>query len=360
MGKHLGYRVVETPGGKFRAFVRRGGKYASVTRDTSAAATAWAMAEAAAVLTGVRPQVALPDPSRRVSTADMAAIFLRAKEAQGRSTSHLQNMRGTLDRYAKAVPDLAADDAHRKTDAWVDALRITRVGKHRRKTPAKPMPGYRNRVIAELRAFCRWLVRKEYLQVDPSRTLDKADVGKRIKPQFTLDECARLLAFPSPDPVRQRRLALMLLAGLRSDEAAALTWADIQGGIIYVRKHEGHRLKRGIERLVPLVPLLERLLGPRGDPGSKVAPLPGVNSTVQHGRHFRAYLDAVGVSIEGRTPHSCRHTYAAVMLATGVPTLTLRAQMGHETVTTTEQYVRAAPLHRQAVEGWPIGSFFPD
>jgi integrase len=162
---------------------------------------------------------------------------------------------------------------------------------------------------------------------------------------------------PCADHPRQRWVALMLLAGLRSDEAAALTWDDIQGGHLYVRKHAGYRLKRGKERLVPLQGRLAEILGPAGT--GTVAPLPGARSTVQMGRHFRAFLTHCCLEPRGRTPHSCRHTYGAMLIATGCPDILVKAYMGHESVATTADYAKAAPLHVEAVKGWGMGNLLP-
>ena len=88
-------------------------------------------------------------------------------------------------------------------------------------------------------------------------------------------------------------------------------------------------------------------------PDGQVAPIIDPNLR----RSFPAYLTACGVPIEDRTPHSCRHTYAGFMTATGVPTALLAAYMGHASAATTFGYAQAAARHVQAVAGWPRGEF---
>ena len=353
MAKPLGFRVVPD-GDRWRGFYRDGGKYRSQTWDTEAQATAWASGKAAG---GSVPGIALPVVKCRADTFSLAKSFLAALDIKRRSLSHQDNVRHTLTLMAAAVPDLAAPDAHRQMEAWLESVRLDRVGRHKRKRAKAPSPGYRNRLIAEARAFCRWLVRKEYLTVDPSRTLERATAHREIKAQFSVAEVRQLLA-PCADHPRQRWVGLMLLAGLRADEACALTWDDVQGGHLYVRKHAGHRLKRGKERLVPLQGRLAEILGPAGT--GTVAPLPGVRSTVQMGRHFRTFLVHCGVESGERTPHSCRHTYGAMMIATGAPSILVQAYMGHESMATTSDYAKAAPLHVEAVKGWGMGNLLPN
>jgi integrase len=349
MGTHRGFRVVQE-GGRWRGFYRAGGRYRSQTWDTELEATAWASSHAAG--TAVEPE---PEPVRSDPPA-LVKLYLAALDVRRRSASHRANVKHTLSLMVAAVPDLAANDAHRRLDAWLEGVRIDRIGRHKRKRSKAPSPGYRNRLIAEVRAFCRWLVKKRYLTADPSDVLERAEVRRTIKAQFSVDEVRQLCA-PCADHPRQRWVALMLLAGLRSDEAAAVTWADLQGGQLYVRKHEGHRLKRNKERLVPLQARLTEILGPPGQ--GLVARLPGAHSTVQHGRHFRAFLEHCGLIVGDRTPHSCRHTYGAMMIATGCPDILVKAYLGHESVATTADYAKAAPLHVAAVKGWGMGVLLP-
>jgi hypothetical protein len=47
------------------------------------------------------------------------------------------------------------------------------------------------------------------------------------------------------------------------------------------------------------------------------------------------------------------------MIATGCPDILVKAYMGHESVATTADYARAAPLHVAAVTGWGMGTLVP-
>jgi integrase len=196
-------------------------------------------------------------------------------------------------------------------------------------------------------------MRRDLLVRDPTRAIERAAEADPLRSQFGLEELTRLMAWPSPDPVARRRLALCLYAGLRADEAAALTWADVDqvGGVLLIRIHAGHRLKRGRERIVPIQPELTPMLGDPGQQSAAVAP--------GHPGNFRrawpAVLGRCGVGVNGRSLHSLRHAYAGLMTACGVPGPLLSAYLGHTSAATTMIYTRLAARYVGAVAAWPRG-----
>lgn len=340
-------------------------RYRTKIFDKLQQAEDWAEREAGAIRFGGAA------PVGRCLTAQAAADYLKHLESKGRSKSHRDNVRRTLDAVAAVVPDLTASEAGYGIGAWLDTLTCA--------------PASRNRQLVEVRGLVRWLMRWRRLAHDPTAPLQRVGEDRPLKPQFAADEVVRLLARPTPDPSMHRRVALMLLAGLRDDEAAALRWRDLDlvGGSLLVRKVEGRRLKRNKERIVPLQPALRAILGEIGEPPTfpaydaamapemakprardeaaarrrgtgpdgQVAPIIDRNLR----RSFPAYLQACGIAVEDRTPHSCRHTYAGLMTATGVPTALLAAYMGHGSAVTTFGYAQASARHTRAVEGWPRG-----
>lgn len=340
-------------------------RYRSQSFTKAAAAAAWAEDEAGKIRYGVLA------PASRCLTSTVAADYLRHLDALGRSASHRANVQRTLGELAAVAPELSAADAGYRIQTWLHGLQMA--------------PSSRNRKLVEVRGLVRWLIRWRRISQDPTAALQRVAEARPLKAQFSADEVVNLLALPTPDPSMHRRVALMLLAGLRDDEAAAVRWRDLDlaGGAILVRKVEGRRLKRNKERIVPLQPALRSILGAIGvppvfpaydasdapemaqprardeaaarqrgsGPDGQVAPVIDPNLR----RSFPAYLRACGVPVEDRTPHSCRHTYAGLMTATGVPTALLAAYLGHASAVTTFGYAQAAARHVQAVTGWPRG-----
>ncbi len=312
------------------------GRYRSKTFKDVAKARAWARGEAAAAEVGA-PTAALT--LGKVMLADLRVDYEKGLVARGRSDSHLANVRRTLDEVSQVAPNLADPSAKLSIGRWLDGLTCS--------------ANSRNRKMVEVRAICRWALRHDLLDKDPTRALERADVPDKLKAQFTVAELVHLLALPTPDPAWRIRFAVMLYAGLRDDEAAAITLADLDlsGRTGHVRKHVGHRLKRGKERTIDLQGELLQILCDRG-PG-KVAPVPDKNAR----RGFSKFLKACGVARGERTPHSCRHTYAALMTATGVAGFLLADLMGHSSQATTAEYARLARQHSRAVDGWKRGEF---
>ena len=341
MGEHKGWRLTEDKRtGRWRGLVLIPGTggYRSKTFASQAEARKWARDQAAVAVVG--GPSALEVTGRALASA-MIPTYLAGLEARGRSASHLRNVRRSLEGAMAVAPDLAAAGAGAAIERWLEGM------------PSSPAT--RNRVLTEVRALCHWAMRRDLLVKDPTRAIDRASVPEYLRPQFTVEEVRRLLA------VRHRysrHFALMTLAGLRSGEAGGIRWRDVDraGGILLVRLH-GHRVKRNKERIVPLPQSLALQLGPAGAPDDPVAE--PMTDTVAR-RAWVHLLTLAGVEVQDRSPHSCRHTYAGLMTATGVPGLLLSAYLGHSSADTTMVYTKLAARYAQdpEVRGWGRGELF--
>ena len=108
---------------------------------------------------------------------------------------------------------------------------------------------------------------------------------------------------------------------------------------------------------MPVPAALWPILGPAGPAGAAVAGVGGGSLP----RCFRSYLRACVVPVDGRSPHSCRHTYAGLMTATGLPSGLLSAYLGHSSAATTLGYLSLAGRYAQGEAGqWRRGDLFPD
>ena len=340
MGEHKGYRIRTDASGKTRAEVwnPETQRYRSRSFKDPKEARAWAKSQAAGVLVG-RPEPEMATAAQ--GTKDLAQAYTDNLAARGRSPSHLRNVKRTLAAVTKVVPQLTVKGSGLAIERLLDGAKVS--------------PTSRNRMLVEIRAFCRWCMRRDLLPADPTKAIERATVGRYLRPQFTVAELVRLLSLPTPDPAWHRRFALLVYAGLRADEADALTWADtdLAGKVLLVRHHAGHRLKRGRERIVPLQPELSAILGEPGPLSTQTAPIPDSNDR----RGQAKFLELHGVPVAGRSPHSCRHTYAGLMTATGVPGGLLGAYLGHSSAATTQIYTQLSALFVASVDGWKRGEF---
>jgi integrase len=191
------------------------------------------------------------------------------------------------------------------------------------RNPARSSPGARERI--KLPAAHREM---DYLRLDEiPRYLDACDDGYR--------------------PLAEALIA----TGLRISEALALTWADVDWSarslrVLRSRKAQGHgSTKSDRFRAVGFGSRLEALLrdlrtarapiGPstlvfRGPRGGELS-----RSDVSRDLHKHALEDA-GLRRTVRL-HDLRHTAAASWLAAGLPLIYVQRQLGHASITTTQQ-----------------------
>jgi integrase len=144
---------------------------------------------------------------------------------------------------------------------------------------------------------------------------------------------------------RRALLATLVFAGLRIGELTALRWADIDlaSGRLTVR---ASKTAAGV-RVVDLLPVLHDELAahkanaPNAAPGAFVfATAAGTQPKQDNIRRrvmdaavarVNAKLPESGIPLlpEGLTPHKLRHTFASVLVATGVDPGTVMDQLGH-------------------------------
>lgn len=346
MGEHKGWRVREDPRtGRWVGQVRRPGGYRSRTFDTSAQARAWAKGEAALAVTG-RPSAVLTTGGCLVSVArkDYLADLL----ARRRSPSHIRNVERTLTALQAAAPDLAAHDAGMRIERWLNAW--------------QGAPAGRNKALVEVRGLVHWLQRRDRLDKDPTRAIERAAVDERLRPQLTIAELRRCLFHthwdcprgdgPKADPYHLL-FAVLAYTGMRFQEGAMLRWQDIDwaAGIVTVSLDTGAAVKRRRERIVPLQPELRMLLDAWRRREGRLFQGREHNPS----RGFRAFLERAGVTPAGRSAHSLRHSFAGLLTATGVPTALVGAYLGHTSAATTMLYTKLAARYAMEVAGWPRG-----
>jgi integrase/recombinase XerC len=194
--------------------------------------------------------------------------------------------------------------------------------------------------------------------------------GRKLPPELlTAADIRALLAACSasaPTGVRNRGLLVTLYrAGLRLDETLALTPLDIDvaGGVVHVGRrgvgplHAGHERIAGIDMaaLAIIEEWLEmrRTLGLRGD-GPLFCTLSG---GPLHPAYVRQLLPRLAekAGVDKRVhAQGLRHTHAAELAAEGLPAEVIQAQLGHESLASTDRYLRRMPpidrigaLHRR-------------
>jgi len=205
-------------------------------------------------------------------------------------------------------------------------------------------PATVHRRCAGLSSFFLFLQDMGYAQTNPARQVPLPKLSKPL-PVCLTRETVRKLLEAAKTPWDKALVVLLLSAGLRRSEAAAITLDDLD----LANKQLLVRGKGSKERIVPLadeaVGAIEEYLRHR------------VKTTSRHlfvsrrqGRpvHHRVIADMLGrvikrAGLQGQriSPHALRHTFASHLVRSGVDLRTVQDLLGHTDLKTTAMYLHS-------------------
>lgn len=297
---------------------------------------------AATVVSGSRAKVTA------VTTIGAIDTYLRDKRTTGginRRTE--QQMRGTLYAFASHCPDDPTKITRRHVLRWL-------------RTTGHLAANSRRLYFCTVRQFTSHLLRRGVLRKDPFDDMTTPKLTRAVHRTLADDQVRALLA--ACEVPRERMIVLLgVHVGLRRAELAALEVGDLSlaGRTVLVRRGKG-----GHQRLVPMSaeactaaaryvasealsegPLLRSVRYPQEGIGP---------STV--GAIFRRIAYRSGVKVRAGDSvgaHSLRHTAATSWYESSGDVLAVRDLLGHESLATTQRYVRGMNVERlrAAVEG---------
>jgi len=221
------------------------------------------------------------------------------------------------------------------------------------------------RRIHSLRSFWNYLWENDYTDTNPFRKLSLPKQVRQLPVYLSEDECRSMIAGAGEQKsalLRCRDTALltfMLMTGARRSEVLSLRWADVDlmGKTVRFVAAKGHKTR--------VVPLAER-------PAAELSSWREVRPASDHDYVFTAKsgarlgrrglatalqraLKAGGVGKPGTTPHKLRHSFACLMLRSGVDLNCLQRMLGHSRLDTTGVYLQAtAEDLRQAISKHPL------
>jgi integrase/recombinase XerC len=204
------------------------------------------------------------------------------------------------------------------------------------------------RKLSSLRAFFRFLIRREMLADDPCRGVHNPKQKKGQPNTLNVDQLLTLMRENSgTDPKSLRNLALAELmygSGLRVSEATGLDLedVDISQGLVRVWG------KGNKERLSPLtrpgMESLERYLEQRdafvSDPRERAVFL-GMRGARLDRREVRRILEKMCLKAglpAAVSPHDLRHSFATHLLQGGADLRSVQELLGHKRISTTQRY----------------------
>jgi len=296
---------------------------------------------------GVDPEEA-PRRSKQMKTRAAIGIYLRYKQDAGIVSPRTSStMRGVLYAFAEHCPPDAARITQRDVVRWL-------------RTTTHLAASTRRNVFTTARGFTGWLQRRGTLHRDPFVDLPRPKAPRAVPRSVATPQVRALLA----SCVEPRETVIVVLGvhtGLRCAELAGLEVGDVDlsGRTVFVRRGKG-----GGSRVVPLsveacqvVGRYVAELGLSGGPllRSLSFPQQGIRPGTLGGI-FRALGYRAGVKVragDGVGCHSLRHTFATDTYEATNDVLAVRDLLGHESLATTQIYVRSMNVERlrAAVEG---------
>jgi len=178
-----------------------------------------------------------------------------------------------------------------------------------------------------------------------------ANKGRKLPPELlTPDEVRALLAACSstaPTGLRNRALVVTLYrAGLRLDEALTLLPADVDAaaGVIHVgHRTGGHDREAGIDAAALAIVRRWRQVRSALGIGADAPLFCTLSGGPIHPAYVRQLLPRLAekAGIAKRVhAQGLRYTHAAELAAEGMPAELIQAQLGHESLASTDRYLR--------------------
>jgi len=208
---------------------------------------------------------------------------------------------------------------------------------------AKSAPTAANDLLKKLKMLCRFAVKRDYRQDDPTIPVDRARTkkgGHRTWSEVDIEK------FRETHTSGDERLALELLlnTGQRRSDVVRMGRQHVRGGMITVRQQ-----KTGAQLEIPLHPDLVAALA--AVPGDRMTFLVRRGGKPWHpdsfGHWFNKACKAAGLDV-GLSPHGLRKSMCTRLAEAGCSALQIMAISGHRNIREVETYVEAANQKRLA------------
>jgi integrase len=306
-------------------------------------------------------------------TADVLTDYVQELNRNRRNATHVREVERVLGDLAKVAPDMKASGFYSQVMRWRDGLKAKKnndpkpgeqEGKVRRVEVFDLAPVTINRYTLHVRSLVRYAMDRQELHHNPLASLKDLDEADPIKATFTIPELRSLIGLRDYDNDVWTWAAVMAFTGMRAAEALHLRWQDVnlEDKLATVKLQPGvYDLKRAKERTVPIVAGLHVVL--TDHPHKRDIGFIVNDKDVRDGwntvrcRELGRLCKRAGFDLGDRTPHSFRHTYAAIMVAAREDVFSICRALGHADLKMTEHYSREAAAFRPLItrEGWKPG-----
>lgn len=227
-------------------------------------------------------------------------------------------------------------------------------------------PRSQARVLAGVRAFCRFLTLDGFLPSDPSELLESPRLGQHLPDVLTVEEIDAMVAALPPGkeetPRNHAIIETLYGSGLRVSELVdvRLSRMDLDAQVMIV---EGKGSK---QRMVPMSPVSVELIRDYLEIRNRQTIKPGAGDILFLNRRgaqmtrvmvfyiIRDLAAAAGIA-KKVSPHTLRHSFATHLLEGGANLRAIQEMLGHESIATTELYLHLdrSHLRRELMEHHP-------
>jgi integrase/recombinase XerC len=284
--------------------------------------------------------------------------FIRYLEVERRSSPHtLQSYETDLRQFERFLMEsrpLQTPDLQHYTRSSVRGFLSFLVrGKFSSRTVA--------RKLAALRAFSRYLLRENVMEVSPTLNIATPKISRMLPDYLTVAEMKTLLQLADTETLDGMRdqliLELFYATGIRVSELTQLTVENVRltEGVIRVTG------KRKKTRIIPLGEQVchdfEKFFKKRAEIESALLefhdyifvknnkePL----TRMQVAQIVKKYIMRVAGK-EKAHPHALRHTFATHLLNEGADLMSVKELLGHENLSTTQIYTHVSAEHLKRI-----------
>lgn len=294
---------------------------------------------------------------RSLKTKDKAtARYLQSKHDQGTAEGRAPILNAEI---SKALEEYKISCEHHKTkrthtedlariSGYIDWSKIQKVNEisesslqdyfNKRINEDKLAFNTVNRIMASLKTFLNFTVRRHYIAENPIKAIKHYRLPENHPRFLNKEEIIKVLKEAKKTDL-YTAIATALYTGMRRAEIFNLEWKDIDfdRGVIIVNNKSGFTTKSKKSRTIPLHPTLCSILKPSSG---------RCFDYTNQRRVFNRIMRKTKLKDIGW--HSLRHTFASQLVMAGVDIVTVSKLLGHSSIATTMIYAHLTKDHEKA------------
>ncbi len=197
----------------------------------------------------------------------------------------------------------------------------------------------RNRKSATIKAFFKWLYRKNYLISPLFEKIKSPKVPQKIPHFISVDEAIFLIQSSTHNLTTNVLICLLYGGGLRISEACHIKWSDLdfqQRKLLVLGKGNKERVIILPKLCFEILNKLKLVLNSKISQKNYIWGDKPLNQRVAYSMVRKQ--GALAGLLKPLHPHALRHSYATHLLQSGADLRALQELLGHSTLQATEKY----------------------